>query len=153
MPYGLATETPTFMRLMTLVFSGMLYSTCLAYLDEIIIFGRSFEEHLSRLGNALQRLRSAKLKLKPTKCAFGKRSDSFLGHIISDKGISTDLKKLKRIQGWPRPRNQNKVMSFLRYKTYYRKFIKDFLKLPIRITNYYKRTISFNGKKRVNNFL
>ena len=97
MPFGLATAPATFMRLMTLVFSGMLYSTCLAYLDDIIIFRRSFEDHLSRLRHALQRLRSANLKLKPTKCAFEKRSVSFLGHIISDKGLSTNPDKLKRI--------------------------------------------------------
>ena len=78
MPIGLTTEPVTFMRLMTLVLSGMLYSTCLAYLNDIIIFGRSFKEHLSRLGNALQRLKSASLKLKPTMCAFEKRSISFL---------------------------------------------------------------------------
>ena len=78
MPFGLATVPATFMRLMTLVFSGMLYSTCLTYLDYIIIFKRSFEKHLSRLSNALQRLKSANLKLKPTKCAFKKWSVSFL---------------------------------------------------------------------------
>ena len=66
-PFGLATEPATFVSLMTFVFSRMLYSICLAYLKDIIIFGRTFEEHLSRLGNALQRLRSANLKLKPTK--------------------------------------------------------------------------------------
>lgn len=126
MPFGLATAPATFMRLMTIVFSGMLYSTCLAYLDDIIIFGRTYEEHLERLDLALKRLKSANLKLKPSKCAFGKKSVSFLGHVISDKGISTDPEKLKRIQEWPRPRNQNEVRSFLGYATYYRKFIRGF---------------------------
>ena len=126
MPFGLATAPATFMRLMTIVFSGMLYSTCLAYLDDIIVFGRTFDEHLERLDMALKRLEAANLKLKPSKCGFGKKSASFLGHIISDKGISTDPEKLKRIQEWPRPRNQNEVRSFLGYATYYRKFIKGF---------------------------
>ena len=56
MPFGLATAPATFMRLMTMVFSGMLYSACLAYLDDIIIFGRTFEEHLDRLDHELKRL-------------------------------------------------------------------------------------------------
>ena len=74
MPFGLAPATATFMRLMTIVFSGMVYSTCLAYFDDIIIFGRTFENHLKRLDHALKRLENANLKLNPSKCAFGKKS-------------------------------------------------------------------------------
>ena len=120
MPFGLA----TFMRLMTIVFSGMLYNTCLAYFDDIIIFGRTFNEHLERLELALKRLKNANLILKPSKSSFGQRSVTFLGHIISDKGISTDPAKLKRIQEWPQQRNQKEMQSFHRYATYYQKFIK-----------------------------
>ena len=99
MVFGLATAPATFMRLMTIVFSGMLYSTCLAYLDDSIIFGLTFEEQLNRLDQALKRLENANLKLKPSKCAFGKKSVAFLGHIISDQGISTDLEKNKAHPG------------------------------------------------------
>jgi hypothetical protein len=126
MPFGLATAPATFMRLMTIVFSKILYNTCLAYFDDIIIFGKCFKDMLQRLDQALDRLERAILKLKPSKCSFGKRSVSFLGHIISNKGISTDPEKLRRIQEWPRPHNQNEARSFLGYATYYRKFIKDF---------------------------
>ena len=126
MPFGLATAPATFMRLMTIVFSGMLYTTCLAYLDDIIVFGRNYIEMLGRLDTALERLGHANLKLKPSKCAFGKTSVSFLGHVISDKGISTDPEKLRRIQEWPRPHNPDEARSFLGYATYYRKFIKNF---------------------------
>ena len=129
MPFGLATAPATFMRLMTIVFSGLLYSTCLAYLDDIIIFGRTFTEHLERLDLALRRLENANLKLKPSKCSFGQRSVTFLGHIISDKGISTDPEKLKRIQTWPQPRNQGDMRTFLGYASYYRKFIKGFAQI------------------------
>ena len=109
-----------------MVFSGMLYSTCLAYLDDIIIFGRTFEDHLDRLDHALKRLENANLKLKPFKYAFGKKSVAFLGHIISEQGISTDLEKVKRIQEWPRPRNETEVRGYLGYASYYRKFIRGF---------------------------
>ena len=129
MPFGLATAPATFMRLMSIVFSGMLYNTCLVYLDDIIIFGQTFVEHSQRLESVLKRLQDANLKLKPSKCAFGKKSVNFLGHIISDKGISTDPEKLKRIQEWPRPRKPDDIRIFLGYATYYRKFIKGFAKI------------------------
>ena len=112
-PFGLVTAPATFMRLMTIVFSGMLYTTCLAYLVDIIVFGRNYIEMLSRLDTALERLEQANLKLKPSKCAFGKTSVTFLSHIISDKQISTDPEKLNRIQEWPRPQNPDEARSFL----------------------------------------
>ena len=121
------------MRLMTIVFSEMLYNTCLAYLDDIIIIGRTFNEHIERLELALKRLKNANLKLKPSKCSFGQRSVTLLGHIISDKGIRTDLAKLKRIQEWPQPRNQGEMRSFFGYATYYRKFIKGFAHIAARL--------------------
>ena len=129
MPFGLATAPATFMCLMTIVFSGMLYSTCFAYLDDIIIFGCMFNEHLKRLDLALRRLKNANLKLKPSKCSFGQRSVTFLGNIISDKRISTDPEKLKRIQTWPQPRNQGDMRTFLGYASYYQKFIKSFAQI------------------------
>ena len=113
MPFGLATAPATFMRLMTVVFSGMLYTTSFAYLDDIIIFCRNYVEMLCRLDTALERLIQANLKLKPSKCAFGKTSVSYLGHIISDKVISTEPEKHRRIQEWLRPHNQIKARNFL----------------------------------------
>ena len=109
MPFGLATAPATFMRLMSIVFSGMLYNSCLVYLDYIIIFGQTFIQHNQRLESVLTRLQNANLKLKPTKCYFGKTSVAFLIHIISDKSISTNPELLKRIQEWPRPRIQDDI--------------------------------------------
>ena len=126
MPFGLATAPETFMRLMTIVFSGMHYTTCLVYLDDIIIFGRNFMEMLGRLGAAPECLGQAKLKLKPSKCAFEKTPLNFMGNVISYKGISTDPEKLRRIKKWPRLHNPDEARSFLGYATYYRKFIKNF---------------------------
>ena len=126
MPFGIATAPATFMRLMTIVFSGMLFSTCLPYIDDIIVFGRNYVKMLCLSDTALESLEQANLKLKPNKCAFGKTSVSFLGHIISDKEISTEPKTLCRIQEWPRPQNHDEARGFLGYATYYRKFIKNF---------------------------
>ena len=104
----------------------MLYNSCLVYLNDIIKFGQTFIEHNQRLKSVLKRMQNANLKLKPSKCYFGKKSVAFLGQIISDKGICTDPEKLKRIQKWPRPKNQDDIRLFLQYATYYRKFIKQF---------------------------
>ena len=70
-----------FQRLMDFVLCGLSYMTCLVYLDDIIIFGKSFEEQLARLREVFSRIRSANLKLKPIKCSLFRRSVSFLGHI------------------------------------------------------------------------
>ena len=74
-------------------------------------------------------MQNANLKLKLTKCFFGKKSVAFHGNIISDKGISTDPEKPKRIQEWPRSRNQDDIRSFLGYAIYYRKSIKGFVEI------------------------
>ena len=78
MPFGLATAPSNFMRLMTIVFSGMSYNTCLAYLDDIIIFGRTFEEHQERLNRAYTLVQSTYFKLKPSKCQFTSLATSLL---------------------------------------------------------------------------
>ena len=111
MPFGLATAPATFMRLMTLVFSGMLYTTCLAYLDDNRLRSQLHQD-VGCLDTALERLEQANLKLKPSKCGFGKTSVTFLGNVISDKGLSTKPDKLSRIQEWPRPHNPDKACSF-----------------------------------------
>ena len=90
-PFWLATATATFMRLIEIVVSEMLYSTLLAYLDDIIIFGRSFNEQLKRVDVAVKRFKTANSKLKPSKCMFGQRSVTFLGHNISEKKLALTL--------------------------------------------------------------
>ena len=90
MPFGLETAPATFMRLMSIVFSGMLYNSCGVYLDDIIIFGQTFIEHNQRLESVFKRLQNSNLILKPSKCFIGKKSVACLKHIISDKGITTN---------------------------------------------------------------
>ena len=126
MPFWLATAPATFMQQMTIILSGMLYTKCLAYLDDIIVFGRNYIKMLSRLDTARERHEQDNLKLKPSKCAFRKTSVTFQGHVISDKWISTDPEKLCRIQEWQRPHNPDEGRSFLGYATYYWKLIRNF---------------------------
>jgi len=88
MPFGLTYAPSVFQRLMDFVLAGLSYITCLIYLDDIIIFGRTFEQQLNRLEEVFRRIQSANLKLKPTKCSFFQRQVDFLGHAISEDGIA-----------------------------------------------------------------
>ena len=101
--------------------SSELTSThCLAYLDDIIIWTPPFEEHLRRLGLLFDRIRTATLKLKPTQCQFLKRELSFLGHVVSSKGIKTDSHKVESVRPWPIPVDIKEFQSFIGLAIYYK---------------------------------
>ena len=101
MPFGLCNAPATFQRLMDLVLSGLQWSQCLVYLDDVIVLGRTFEDHLDNLHQVLQRLREAGLKLKPSKCAFFREKVEYLGHTISRQGVTPDSSKTEKIATWP----------------------------------------------------
>ena len=107
---------------------------CIVYLDDIIIFSDTKEEHLKRLEAVFQKLCAAGLKLKPSKCFFFKEEIEYLGHVVSGKGISTNPKKIEAVSKWFTPRTVYDVRSFLGFVGYYRRFIKNFSKItkPIR---------------------
>ncbi|KRX16021.1 Retrovirus-related Pol polyprotein from transposon [Trichinella nelsoni] len=93
MPFGLCNALPTFQRLMETALRGLTSKTCLVYLDNIIVFGRTEEEHLERLEEVLSRLRAVGLKVKPGKCQLMRRSVQYLCHTVTQHGIGTDLEK------------------------------------------------------------
>ena len=97
MPFGLCNAPATFQRLMDMVLTGLQWNSCLVYIVDIVIFGKSFEEHLTNLSIVLQRLRKANLKLQPRKCRLCQEQVSFLGHIVSSKGVSTDPDNTEQI--------------------------------------------------------
>jgi hypothetical protein len=92
MPFGLCNAPATFERLMDTDLSGLHWTTCLVYLDDMIVLGRSFEEMLASLEGVFTILSSAGLKMKAKKCTLFAREVEYLGHIISEKGVSTDPK-------------------------------------------------------------
>jgi len=91
--FGLTNAPPQFQNLMARVLHGLEWKVCLIYIDDIIIFSRTFEEHLSRLNLVFNRFRQANLKLKPSKCHFAQSSVNFLGFVVSSKGILPDPDK------------------------------------------------------------
>ena len=126
MPFGATTSPAVFERLMERVFAGLTYVTLLIYLDDIIIYGKTFEIHLENLKEVLRRLKEANLKLNAEKCLFFQTEVTFLGHLISEKGISTSPEKVKSVQEWPTPTNVSEVRSFVGLCSYLRRFIPGF---------------------------
>ena len=103
MPFGLTNAPATFQRLMESCLGELHLSWCIIYLDDVILFSRTPEEHLDRLEGVLRKLRQAGLKLKPSKCEFFHDKITYLGHIVSKKGIEEDPKKIQAIKDWPVP--------------------------------------------------
>ena len=123
MPMGLSNSAPVLERLMEQVLTGLTWRTCLVYLDDIIIFSNSFEKHMQNLREVFQRLKEANLKLSPKKCNFLKKEVKYLGHIVSESGVSTDPSKIQAVRDWPIPKNIKEVRGFLGLTSYYRKCI------------------------------
>ena len=109
LPFGLCNGPATFQRLMDLLLTGLQWSSCLVYLDDVIVVGQSFSEHLQNLDNVFRRLRRAGLKLKPQKCAFLKTEVLYLGHLVSRSGIATDPTKVEKVATWPIPSSTKEI--------------------------------------------
>ena len=145
MPFGLTNAPATFQRLMESCLGEMHLNWCIIYLDDVIIFSSTPEEHIQRLRAVLQKLRAAGLKLKPSKCEFFRDRISYLGHIVSKDGVETDPKKVKVIQEWPTPETVYDVRSFLGFTNYYRKFLFRYSKIARPL---HELTSGENAKKK-----
>ena len=104
MPFDLTNAPATFQRLMESCLSDLHLNWCIIYLDDVIVFSRTPEEHITRLEAVFKKISDAGLKLKPSKCEFFRKRIHYLGHIVSNKGIETDPKKIEAIVNWPGPR-------------------------------------------------
>lgn len=113
LPFGLCNVPCTFGRLIENILSGLTYEMCLVHLDDIIVFGKTFESKLSNVQLVFERIRQSNLKLHPDKCDLFRRQVKFLGHIVSEKGIATDPDKVKAVNEWPKPRNLKQLRSYL----------------------------------------
>ena len=111
---------------MELVLSGLPWSVCLLYLDDILVHARTFDEEIFNLRQVFSRLRVANLKLNPKKCVLFRTRVLYLGHVVTQEGISTDQSKVEAVSNWPTSKNKRELTGFLGLCSYYRKFIKSF---------------------------
>ena len=135
MPFGATNAPATFQRLMEDCLGDLNLNWCMVYLDDVIVYSETPEEHLERLSAVFKRLAAAGLKLKPSKCKFFQSELDYLGHHISEEGVSTDPKKVEAVLDWPVPKTVSDVRSFLGFVGYYRRFIKGFSGLAKPLTS------------------
>lgn len=145
MPFGLKNAPSTFQRLMNSILKEYINKICIVYLDDILIFSTSLDEHLINLRKILKRLREAKLKIQMDKCNFLRKQTDFLGHILTPDGVKPNPKKVEIIQNLKLPHSQKKIKSFLGMTGFYRKFIKDYAKIAYPLTKYLKKNAKVNN--------
>lgn len=126
MPFRLCNAPATFQRLMQAVMSDLVFQIVLIYLDDLLVYSSTFDEHLARLETVFKRLRETGLKIKVEKCHFLQPEVRFLGHQVSAQGVSTDPDKINAVQEWPTPSTLKELRSFLGFCSYYRRFIQGF---------------------------
>lgn len=134
MPMGLKNSPSTFQRVMDNVLRGLQNVICLVYLDDIIVFSTSLQEHIINLEKVFQRLRESNFKIQMDKSEFLKLETAYLGHVITREGIKPNPDKITSIQNYPIPQTTKQIKQFLGLIGYYRKFVPDFAKITKPLT-------------------
>ena len=142
MPFGLSGSPAVFQNCMNAVL-GDIRHFALAFVDDIIVFSETFEEHIKHLEEVFSRLRKANLRLKISKCDFVKEKLNYLGHIISNEGISVDPEKVSAVANMQPPKNIRDVRSFLGMASYYRKYVPDFSKIAKPLSSLTRKNAKF----------
>ena len=143
MSFGLTSAPATFMDLMHRVFQPYLDQFVVIFVNDILIYSKSKEEHEGHLSIVIQVLRDHQLYAKFSKCEFWLIEVRFLGHVVSASGVSVDLEKVEAVMSWERPKSVFEICSFLGLAGYYRKFIEDFSQLAAPMTRLTRKKVKF----------
>ncbi|GJV85860.1 putative reverse transcriptase domain-containing protein [Tanacetum coccineum] len=147
MPFGLTNAPTIFMDLMNRVCSPMLDKSVIVFIDDILFYYKSKEEHEVHLREVLETLRKERLYAKFSKCEFWLQEVQFLGHVINSKGLKVDPAKIEAVMKWKAPKNVSEIQSFLGLAGYYRRFIQDFSKIASSLTKLTKKNTPFMWSK------
>ena len=143
MPFGLTNAPSVFQDLMNHVLRGIRNKYAMAYIDDILVYSRTYEDHIKHLTEVFRRLEKAKLKLKLSKCEFFKSRVNYLGHVISDKGIEPNPEKVVKVRAMKPPTAVREVRGFLGAVGYYMKFIECFAKIAKPLVQLTKKNARF----------
>ena len=142
-PYGLSNSPASFSLVMSQVLRDFLYVYAIVYADDVLLYSNSFDTHKQHISNVFDKLRMARLRLRPEKCKFGQSSCTYLGHVVSKEGISVNPEKTKAITSFPVPTSQSQLRTFLGLAQYYRRFIRGFSHIASTLTNLLKKDAKF----------
>ena len=143
MPFSLKTAPATFQRVMNTALSGLTGTRCFVFLDDIVIYANSLEDHDRKLRDVFRRLRKNNLKLQPGKCEFLRTEVTFLGHKISERGVEPDTRKVEAIENFPKPNTVRQLKSFMGLAGYYRRFVPQFSKIAAPLHKLLKKDVKF----------
>ena len=143
MSFGLTNAPAVFMDLMNRVFNEYLDKFVIVFIDDILVYSRTVEEHELHLKIVLDKLRKKRLYAKFSKCEFWLEKVTCLGHVVSKKGISMDPSKVDAVSQWKQLRDPTKLWSFLGLADYYRRFVDGFLKIAAPITALTCKNVKF----------
>ena len=126
LPQGVTNAPATFQRLMERCMSDMTMKGCMAFLDDLVVYSDTLENHERRLRMVFDQLAEYGLKLSPSKCKLFQTEVKYLGHEISQQGIATDSSKIQALKDWKIPKHSKELHSFLGFTSFYRKYVKHY---------------------------
>ena len=147
MPFGLCNAPATFQRIIEKVLIGLQWNILALYLDDIIVFSKSFDLHIKHLETVFERLQMSGLKLNAKKCQFFRKEVTFLGHIVTQDGIKPDTSKTEAVSSIPTPTNISELRKFLGFTSYFRKFVKDYATIAKPLYNLTKKSTDWKWSK------
>lgn len=143
MTFGLTNAPATFQHLMNHILQPQFNEFLVVYLDDILVFSPDLASHLQHLRFVLDKLREHQLYAKAKKCTWAQSSVEYLGHIVSEDGVSTDPSKTQAITEWPTPTNVASLQSFLGFANYYRRFVRNYSDIAAPLTNLTAESVEF----------
>ena len=143
MPFGLINAPSTFQKIIDEVLSGMIGSECFVYIDDIIVYSSTLEEHLTKLRHVLEQLLTYRLYIQPDKSEFLHSQLPYLGYIITEHGITPNPEKFSKIKNFPQPKDTKAIQQFLGLAGFYRRFIPKYSDVAKPLSSLLKKDTEF----------